>query len=508
MKKLALIGLAFCLVFALTVPAMALDVDFSGFYRVRGFCYHDYESFGYDGWSGSDTSNTLIGTIEAGTEHASDYYDMLLDVNIVFKVHPKLKLITNFTALDKLWGASDNDGQTYKGITKVNSSDRGDMKQAQHEDHNDIDWNQAYMQIVSPVGIWWIGRQTGSQWRHPIADSATDADRIKWALLPGSMGGPSWNPLLIAFCYEKYFEGDAGNLLSDSDTDYYFITLGYQSPNLVIDSLHALIRCENPYTPYNRAYPSGYLFFTGGPNGTKKADIYLHRFYYKQIIGPVKLEAEYDMGYGYVTEPLGNEDIRIESAVWFGQVTYDQGPVDVYGGWAHADGDADGWYGLVTPGDTYHVSTAQLGNDWDLLFFMTSDEGSHAQSFGGIGNWSSAGQNPYGIDLLYLGGGFDVTPTINLSAVWGMGWADAVPCGSKDIGWEGNLWLTWQMMDGLQYKALFAFFDAGDFWEDARSYPVPPSGALSVGIYPIHSGTGHSDPGNCWALMHQLTLSF
>jgi hypothetical protein len=119
-----------------------------------------------------------------------------------------------------------------------------------------------------------------------------------------------------------------------------------------------------------------------------------------------------------------------------------------------------------------------------------------------MGNWSSVGNNgfgnPYGLDLLYLGGGYDITPSINISAIWGIAWADAVPSGSKDVGQEFNLWLTWQMMDGLQYKALFAFFDAGDFWEDAQTWGTPYN----------FQKYSTADDGSCWALMHQLTLSF
>ena len=46
MKKFTLIGLALCVAFVFALPAMALDVDFSGFYRVRGFSVHNYETFG------------------------------------------------------------------------------------------------------------------------------------------------------------------------------------------------------------------------------------------------------------------------------------------------------------------------------------------------------------------------------------------------------------------------------------------------------------------------------
>jgi len=105
MKKFVLIGLALCMVFAFSAPAMALDVDFSGFYRVRGFCYHDYRGFGQDVYNDETVAYTYVPWENGfkpvrvrtkGDEHASDYFDMLLDVNIEFTVHPKTETYHQF----------------------------------------------------------------------------------------------------------------------------------------------------------------------------------------------------------------------------------------------------------------------------------------------------------------------------------------------------------------------------------------------------------------------------
>lgn len=461
MKKVALIGLALCVVFMFTAPAMALDVDFSGFYRVRGFCVHDYETFGYNaGWN----------------EHADDHFDMLLDVNIVFKVHPKLKLVTNFTALDKIWGTSD-------------------VGPGMHEDTRNIDWNQAYMEFVTGVGVFRVGRMSGGAYQHPFLNTSNDVDRIMWILPPKAMGGPGWNPLLLVYVYEKTEEMDFGNTLSDEDKDSHLFVTDYIGSNMTIGHLFGFVRNE----------------ITLGLGDTK-SDVYFTNPYMMFKFGPVKLEGEARYTWGYITDHFkgtaAEGDVEIESWSWFAQATFDGGPFDAYVGWAHTDGDKDGGLDATEPGDqTLNSQSGQMGNDWDLLFFMTSDEGMHATSFGGIGNWSSAGSNPYGLDLLYIGGGFDITPTVNISAIWGMGWADAVPTGSKDIGQEWNLWVTWQIMDGLQYKGLFAFFDAGDFWVDAQSYPyqIAYNGSPFGAVYPERSS---ADDGHAWALFHQLTLSF
>jgi len=478
MKKIILIGFALCMILAFSAPAMALDVDFSGYYRVRGFCYHDYRGFGQDVYNDEIVAYAPV-PWEAewqpvrvpikGDEHSSDYFDMVLDVAIVFKVHPRLRLITNFTALDKVWGTAD-------------------VGPGMNEDDRNMDWNRAYMEFDTGFGQFRVGRMAYGGFNHAFMDDGTDADAIHYRLNPKVWGGPSWNPLLFTFTYAKMLEADRsawyGSSFSDEDIDQYRMTLGYFSNNFIIDNMIQFERNE-----FEFELPLATI---------DKADMWLYSLYGMMKFGIVKIEGEFAYIHGYITDPnyydtsipawTGEmDDIEIDAMGWFIQTTLDLGMFEAYAGWAHTDGDNLLGTG---PGDTLNNLPGQFG-DFDILFFLTSSDGTHATNFGGLGNWSSDGNNPYGLDLLYIGGGFDITRDINISGVWGLARADTVPTGSKKVGWETNLWLTWQIMDGLQYKALFAFFDAGQFWEDAQNYTY-----------------SYADDGSCWALMHQLTLSF
>ena len=120
------------------------------------------------------------------------------------------------------------------------------------------------------------------------------------------------------------------------------------------------------------------------------------------------------------------DDIEFETMGWFVQTTLDLDQAEIYAGWAHTDGDKD--FYTISPGGAIHFLPGQFG-DFDILFFLTGSEG-FAPWLGGIGNWSGAGGNPFGLDLLYLGGGYAITRDINISGTWGMGWADTVPTGS------------------------------------------------------------------------------
>ncbi|MBW1847584.1 MAG: hypothetical protein JRJ27_10665, partial [Deltaproteobacteria bacterium] len=329
MRKFLLIGLALCMVFAFSAPAMALDVDFSGFYRVRGFCYHDYNTFGFD---------------DDFDEHASDYMDMLLDVNIVFKVHSRLRLITNFTALDKVWGTTD-------------------VGRGMSDDTRNIDWNKAYMEIDTALGQFRVGRMNYGGFNHPFMDDGTEADAIKYILNPKAWGGPSWNPLLFTFAYAKMLEADwnwMGNNSSDEDIDQYRMTLGYFSDNFIIDNL---IRFErNEYEYFLNSMP---------PNRIRidKSDVWLYNFYGMAKFGIIKIEGEFAYTHGYYTDPdyetgvfdvwTGEmEDIEIDAMGWFIQTTLDLERFETYAGWAHTDGD--NLLGMG-PGDTQNQLPGQFG---------------------------------------------------------------------------------------------------------------------------------------------------
>jgi len=358
-----------------------------------------------------------------------------------------------------------------------------------------------------------VGRMPGGKFMHKVFNTTTERDRIQWILPAASKGGPSWLPISVIYTYEKLKERDMnlwwGSQYSDEDADTHNFILGYSSDNFALWAAYQFNREEGSNFITPQAAAPFWLVM-------QKADVNMVDIYNKTKLGPVTFEAEMVYAWGYMTDlkilqspfpvpTYSPDDVEIESFNWMMQATFDGGPFDIYTGWLHVDGDADGAIAdLMNPtGDNTRHNMAGAGNDWDLLFFLTSDEGTHASTFGGIGNWSKAGSNPYGIDLLYIGGGFDVSPTVNISGVWGWANADAVPTGDKYIGQEFNLWLTWQIMEGLQYKALFAFFDAGDFWEDASEYAFNYLGPV---YFTRHTNT--SKEGSTWALTHQLTLSF
>ncbi|MBW2602568.1 MAG: hypothetical protein JRD47_11775, partial [Deltaproteobacteria bacterium] len=98
MRKFTVIALALVATFMFVVPAMAVDVEFSGQYRVRGM-YMDNTSLNDD------------------TGASDAYMDMRFRLQTVFKINDNLKLTTRFDALDnKIWGDGDLTATAGEGL--------------------------------------------------------------------------------------------------------------------------------------------------------------------------------------------------------------------------------------------------------------------------------------------------------------------------------------------------------------------------------------------------------
>ena len=102
-----------------------------------------------------------------------------------------------------------------------------------------------------------------------------------------------------------------------------------------------------------------------------------------------------------------------------------------------------------------------------------------------------------GYQLLYAGVDYALTDTISLGFIAGMSKADEVPSNSAgknyddDQGVEYDATFTWNLTKNLQYKAVAAYLDGGDYWN-----------TRTTGIY-----DNDIDP-DIYTLYHKLTLTF
>lgn len=184
MKKFMMVAVVIGMAFLLAAPAMAVDPQFSGAYRVRGF---------------SQTHFDL-------QDNASDaYFDMRLRLQSVFKLSDDLSFTFRFDALDgTTYGDPDGDSGT--------------------------NWDRAFITFNAGVK-WMIGRQTGGAFGTTMFDYEGDSDRIKCYI-------PFGNFTLVPI-YQKLTEDDsekeragAGHDQADEDYDAYILALVHKAENV------------------------------------------------------------------------------------------------------------------------------------------------------------------------------------------------------------------------------------------------------------------------------------
>jgi hypothetical protein len=396
MKKCLSAVVAICLVVLLAVPAMALDTKFSGEYRVRGF--HN-TNFGLDDDDASDS-----------------WMDMRFRLRTDFMVSDHLTVTTRFDALDnKKFGRADH-----------NSGD----------DHDNIDWDRAWMTIKTDLGTFMAGRMSGGSWGTSFNDTEGERDRLRWH--------DSFGDLTLYAIYEKNAEGDIGREVNDQDNDIYYLGAAYKMENISAGLLY------------------GYVNYKNNPTFSDKYHLFVP--YVIGQFGPFGFQGEMRYnGFGERDhDVLKDQDFdqlaaNLEATFSMDMFQFELGGIYVRG---HKEGSSKirGYGGGI-------------GDDWQKVWILTNSEDDNvAGDLGGMGNLSTEGGllNPYGAQLYY--GGVTVMPMENLDVKFlaAYGRADKTASGvSKSFGMEYDLFVNYKIFDNLTYSFIAAYLDAGKFWRDA-----------------------------------------
>lgn len=216
MKRLTISAMAICLALALAVPAMALDADLSGEFRVRGF---SHSAAGLD-----------------DDDASSSYYDARTRIKSVFKISDNISFTTQFDALEKVWGSA----QHTIGTTTLAPGTTSASTSIDRDNYDDnINFEHAYATIKTPIGGLLIGRLIGSQWGPSgMGDSNSNGkDRILLFV-------PIENWTFVAYA-EKYAEYDNGTTTSDEDLDKYTALVKYKGENFEAGYLQTNYRFKN-----------------------------------------------------------------------------------------------------------------------------------------------------------------------------------------------------------------------------------------------------------------------
>lgn len=501
MKNRLLVILMAPLVLVLTVPALAVDVDFFGEYRVRAF-YND---------------NPLLQ--KDGEDDSAAWLDHRFRLETVFKANENISLTTRLDVLDE---EPFGDEMIFFDGNEGNDGD-------------DIDVDALYLTVISSVGMFKVGRiPGGSTWGTDLADSGIDFafDRVEYFAKTGD--------LIFGGVYEKLTEDNylgAADFGNEGDCDTFYLFGLYQKENLEagmalryqdLDEIADLIdnmplkEIVDLYSASGTditalatsplvGYPANSVYYmdlrqsvpatsplgltlgaanglpagTGIPIAASPLAAAISSIYYgydvvqnfalapyvKADFGTFRIEAEliYEAGEFKASNrgitfidsnmaPVMVGDRDINALTYNVAAFFDMGDAGFNLGFASAQGQD--YSELLKPKGDITIGNLMyhgLGDDFRPLLILTNDVGGQPLNNGYTTMLS-------GVDLLYAGASYALTDTLTLRGAIGQAWAneDDYSGGKDDFGFEIDLGLTLKFMSNLTYMVDIGYLDKGD----------------------------------------------
>ena len=493
MKRFWLVLLSLGLVLAFSASAMAVDVKFSGDFTIGGM-YVDKVRLVKNHASLDDGPST-------------GFFYQRLRLRTDFVVAPGLSFVTRADIMSRVWGGkrstnTENEPLQGSGIVVRPGST--------YESENIVfDW--AYINYVSPIGMFSVGYQKDNTWGTVFGDSETPAPAIQYIL-------PIGNFVLIA----KYSKGDdnsvhRGSLYpaaryshTDYDQDQYVLAGIYKFKAGEVGLLYKFLRLADVYPNLGDA----------GKQDGFMLDAYVWSPYAKFKVGPVTVQTEVDYIHGNLdkvrtktasgwSDEVGaslrgedpTADIEVNALSAWVDVLADFNMFYVGGTIAYVSGDdpdtANKVEGIFVNG----------GNDWNPCLMMWNYDRTYWQGDiygydtsgqnGPMGGSTTATNNP-GAKFYQVRAGVRPTPAWDIMASLSYAVAAERPMGLdkhghsvrflyNDYGYELDLTATYKITSNLSYMLGGGYMWTGDYYK---------------------GGNAENDVINNYILVNKLTLTF
>jgi len=295
-----------------------------------------------------------------------------------------------------------------------------------------------WMEYMSPVGTWKLGRQLAGPWGTQFMDSTGTADRIIWVpnFMPENMG--------LTLLWQKSDENDYMDSTTDAgDTAAWYagLTIKHEGGTTGLAFNH------NRYDEDNGDYDQTQLRYMGNYN-----------------FGAINLSTEvlYDMGDDSAGADVGSLNAYAVVSTQFDTITagiitwYAQGDMT-------SDGDNEGFTSRNGTGNDFNPFLIATG---DYFGVLNGDKGGYLAAAGMPSGATGNGDNPGSIALA-LFGVLQASDKMSFNGAIGQVWADDVPAGVDDaMGLEIDLGMTYKLLDNLSYTAQFGYLQAGDMIDD------------------------------------------
>ena len=470
MKRFWLVMLALGMLFAFSSSVFAADVKFTGSFYAAGM-YQSKTSLMKDGGVVYVPSWGGISTVSAGDNSTAFYYQRLR-VGMYFIVTPALSLVTRFDAMERVWGAP----RSAAGATDAYGrpiADVGSVGTVAENENIAFDW--AYIQYVSPIGAFLVGYQQDGAWGTVFGDNSIPLAKIQYVIRTGPVTAGAYAGKIMELSRTaKYATG-----VTDQDTDKYVAFVNYAiNKDIQVGLLGSYIRDASDRDGQNNT-----LNVMAGPNLLYKLQLYTLQPYFKAKVGPVALEGEFQYGWGQVrfeddslVPGTAGTKIKIENnmALYLNAVA-DLGMFYVGGTFAWLSGDKTG------TADKIEGGLLNGGIDWNpALILFNFDKTYWAGAPAGHVYLNTPGAGvPYNTSpgstmknaWFYQGRvGVRPVPALDIMAALTYAQADKKPgslasVSEKDYGWELDVTATYAITNNLSYMLGVGYLWTGDYYK-------------------------------------------
>ncbi len=455
MKKILSAVAALGLVAGVASSAAALDFSVSGTYSITGNYLSDSNGSG------------LIVNETPGVDNAPDSYWMhTFQINPVMKVNDQITMFSQIRLADNsVWGNQTNGDVATSPMGAVDSST------------GDVYVHQLYMQYMSPIGKFQMGRVSSGAWGTPFLDNDSRADGIKW--WPSMLASGPWSTY---FAITKNTEMDAqtANTVANQDSDSYEGRVYYKD-----DALDAGIRYA--YTNNQTAAATDATRSTYGLYGVYKFSNYFVATEIVHLDGSTDTDGVAAVAGGDPSAEAG----LLEVGGQFDNLSVAAAYVYLSGDDNSSDRDNDAFAALNNG----------TGTEFTPLYILTGrGMGCLNADINGADNISGGAVATAGTHTFALLADYKASDRLSLHGAIAYAMADEETqsngaggytfgyAGRDDsYGWEYDLGAAYKLLDNLTYEAHFGYLDTGDFF---------------------NSSATANDATNVYILTHSLTMTF
>ena len=434
MKRFWLVLLTLGLVMAFSTSVFAADVKFTGSFYAAGM-YLDNTSFM---GNGSEKPSTA-------------FYYQRMRIRAEFIASPALKLVTQFDAMERMWG------HVRSTVPPVTANDV-DSYGTRAENEN-IAFDYAYVWYASKIGIWEVGIMEDGVWGTQFGDNSEPEGKIKYTFIKM----PFIAGLQIVKLNEFSDNAVNASVYSDRDVDKYqgFFIFNWKGGQAGV--LGIFIN--------NRSMKPNFWLWPVASSYTQQ--VYGAQPYVKAKFGPVAVEAEAWYLTGKVMKwqdefpAILLNDIDLSAWSVYVNAVADFNMFYFGGTFAYLSGDDPTTTDKIEGG----AGTVNGGRDWNPCLIMFNwDRNYWAGAMAGYGVTADSGvmTNAY-FGQLKAG----VRPISDLDIALSVAYAkaDKLPTGyfEKDYGWEVDVTATYKITNNLSYMLGAGYLFTGDYYEATRA---------------------------------------